>query len=109
MYLMEVIKLALTDQLGQTTPQNQVEVIQPVADVCMNASCMFFNLSTNTCALEECLFLNPPAAVHLSITRKCDVCGGAMTVFVGSASSVCPSCASNIRRAIQLMHSPGSD
>lgn len=109
MYLMEVINLALTDQLGQTTPQNQVEVIQPVADVCVNASCMFFNLATNTCALEECLLLNPPAVVHQTIIRKCDVCGGNMSVFAGSASSVCPSCAGNIRRAIQLMHSPGSD
>lgn len=100
--------MAISDQLGQTTPQNQVEVIQPVADVCMNTSCIFFNLATNTCALEECLFLNPPAVVHQTITRRCDVCGGNMVVFVGSASSVCPSCAANIRRAISMMHPQGS-
>lgn len=100
--------MAISDQLGQTIPKNQLEVIQPVADVCMNTSCMFFNLGTNTCALEECLFLNPPAAVHQTITRRCDICGGTMSVFVGSATSTCPTCAANIRRAISQMHPQGS-
>lgn len=100
--------MALSDDLGQTTPANQVKVINPVADTCINNNCMFFNFSTNTCAMEECVILNPPAAVHQNIGRKCNICGGTFSTFVGSSDCICPGCISDIRRAIAQSHPEGS-
>lgn len=81
--------------------------ILPNAEVCIDTNCKYFNRSMNRCGLAGCA-KTIPEVVDNPIGRACNICGAVFQVDPLSANCICPSCVSNVQRAIAIMHPVGS-
>lgn len=98
--------MAAFDALNQATGVARQVQINPTTDECPNKNCAYWDL--DKCAFAECRF-TVPEVVHVKIRRKCIIDGTIFVTDAVSMNTICPKCISDLRDAIRLKHSPGSD
>lgn len=95
--------------VGNTAPARDPILANATLEECIDTNCKYLNRNVNPvrCALAGCA-KNIPEVVDQTIGRVCNICGEVFSVDTLSANCVCPSCVSDIQRAISIMHPVGS-